>query len=78
MKSSSGIYKIDKGQRMVGSCHLAQRDRKVFGVPGSKSVNEFDPSRFNAKVSDRLLQRHALLGEKSRNINNPLISRHFH
>ena len=55
MKSNSGIYKIEKGQKMVGSCHLAQRDRSVFGVPGCKDVDEFDPSRFNAKVGDQSL-----------------------
>ncbi|KAJ7339348.1 hypothetical protein OS493_005742 [Desmophyllum pertusum] len=64
LKSSSGIYKIDKGQRMVGSCHLAQRDRKVFGVPGSKSVNEFDPSRFNAKgLKSKLICTHGPLSD---------------
>ena len=51
VKSSSGVYKIDKGQKVVGNCHLAQRDPKVFGISGCKSVNEFDPSRFNVKVS---------------------------
>lgn len=50
MKSNSGIYKIEKGQKIVGSCHLAQRDRKVFGIPGCKDVDEFDPTRFNSKV----------------------------
>ena len=58
MKANSGIYKIEKGQKIVGSCHLAQRDRSVFGVPGCKDVDEFDPSRFNAKVGDKSL--HAL------------------
>lgn len=61
MKANSGIYKIEKGQKMVGSCHLAQRDRKVFGVPGCKDVDEFDPSRFNAKVSDSVVTSHASL-----------------
>ena len=51
VKSSSGVYKIDKGQKVVGNCHLAQRDPEVFGISGCKSVNEFDPSRFNVKVS---------------------------
>ncbi len=56
MKANSGIYKVEKGQKLVGNCHLAQRDRRVFGVPGYKDVNEFDPSRFDTKVSDQLLQ----------------------
>lgn len=30
MKSSSGTYHIQKGQKIVGSCHLAQRDKGVF------------------------------------------------
>ena len=55
MKANSGIYKVEKGQKLVGNCHLAQRDRSVFGVPGCKDVNEFDPRRFNTKVSDQLL-----------------------
>lgn len=55
MKANSGIYKVEKGQKLVGNCHLAQRDSRVFGVPGCKDVDEFDPSRFNTKVSDKLL-----------------------
>ena len=51
MQSSSGTYKIQKGQKIVGNCHLAQRDKKVFEVPGCKGVDEFDPSRFKQKVS---------------------------
>ena len=50
MKSNSRHYKIQKGQRLVGNCHLAQRDPKVFQVKGSKGVDEFDPSRFKEKV----------------------------
>ena len=55
MKANTGIYKVEKGQKLVGSCHLAQRDRRVFGVPGCKDVNEFDPTRFKTKVSGQLL-----------------------
>lgn len=55
MKANSGIYKVEKGQKLVGNCHLAQRDRRVFGVPGCKDVDEFDPTRFNTKVSGQLL-----------------------
>lgn len=50
MNSSSGTYKIQKGQKVVGNCHLAQRDKAVFGVPGCKGVDQFDPTRFNHKV----------------------------
>ena len=50
MKSGSGTFKIQKGQKLVGNCHLAHRDKKVFVVPGSKDVNEFDPTRFKQKV----------------------------
>lgn len=50
MKSGSGTFKIQKGQKLVGNCHLAHRDKKVFEVPGSKDVNEFDPTRFKQKV----------------------------
>ena len=52
MKSSSGTYHIQKGQKIVGSCHLAQRDKGVFSVEGCKEVDEFDPTRFNKKVSE--------------------------
>ena len=52
MKSSSGTYHIQKGQKIVASCHLAQRDKAVFSVEGCKDVNEFDPTRFNKKVSE--------------------------
>lgn len=55
MKANSGIYKVEKGQKLVGNCHLAQRDRRVFGVPGCKDVDKFDPTRFNTKVSGQLL-----------------------
>ena len=51
MKSRTGTYKIQKGQKIVANCHLAQRDKDVFTVPGCKGVDEFDPSRFNLKVS---------------------------
>ena len=57
IKSTSGIYKIEKGQKVVGNCHLAQRDPKVFSVPGSKNVEEFDPTRFNFRVSDHVNNR---------------------
>jgi len=50
MKSGSGTFKIQKGQKLVGNCHLAHRDKKVFEVPGSRDVNEFDPTRFKQKV----------------------------
>ena len=52
MKSSSGTYHIQKGQKIVGSCHLAQRDKGVFSVEGCKEVDEFDPTRFNKRVSE--------------------------
>lgn len=50
MNSGSGTFKIQKGQKLVGNCHLAHRDKKVFEVPGCKDVNEFDPTRFKQKV----------------------------
>lgn len=52
MQSSSGTYKIAKGQKVVANCHLAQRDKTVFSVPGCKGVDEFDPTRFSKKVID--------------------------
>lgn len=64
VKSSSGVYKIDKGQKVVGNCHLAQRDPKVFGISGCKSVNEFDPSRFNVKgLKSKLICTHGPLSD---------------
>lgn len=54
MRANTGIYKVEKGQKLVGSCHLAQRDLRVFGVPGCKDVNEFDPTRFKNKVSGQI------------------------
>ena len=54
MKSSTGTYHIQKGQKLVASCHLAQRDKTVFSVEGCKGVDEFDSSRFNKKVSEAL------------------------
>lgn len=64
MKSSSGTYQISKGQKIVASCHLAQRDTAVFSVPGCKGVNEFDPSRFNQKgLKSKLVCTHGLLSD---------------
>lgn len=64
MKSSSGTYHIQKGQKIVGSCHLAQRDKEVFSVEGCKEVDEFDPTRFNKKgLKSKLICAHGPLSE---------------
>lgn len=64
MKSGSGTFKIQKGQKLVGNCHLAHRDKKVFEVPGCKDVNEFDPTRFKQKgLKSKLICFHGALSD---------------
>ncbi|XP_068695850.1 uncharacterized protein [Montipora foliosa] len=64
MKSSTGTYHIQKGQKLVASCHLAQRDKTVFSVEGCKGVDEFDSSRFNKKgLKSKLICTHGPLSQ---------------
>jgi len=64
MQSSSGTYKIAKGQKVVANCHLAQRDKTVFSVPGCKGVDEFDPTRFSKKgLKSKLICFHGPLSD---------------
>ena len=50
LESTSGKFEVKEGQRLVGNCHLAQRDPALWATPGCSGPEDFDPSRFQKKV----------------------------
>ncbi|XP_001636360.2 9-divinyl ether synthase [Nematostella vectensis] len=66
VETKTGNYRIRRGQRLLGNCHLAQRDPEVFETPGAKCVDTFDPDRFslNETLKPNLLCTHGRMNQK--------------
>ena len=54
IKTKTGSHKVEAGQKVLGSCHLAQRDPSVFSNSAYKDPEQFDHRRFQEKVRDNL------------------------
>ncbi|XP_031561847.1 9-divinyl ether synthase-like isoform X2 [Actinia tenebrosa] len=65
LESNSGKFRIRKGERLLGNCHIAQRDPSEFIVESCKGVDEFDYTRFlvNPALKSKVLCSHGMMSE---------------